>query len=106
VRAYRTDPPLSVGTTATEPTGFRLAQNYPNPFNAQTTISYEVGGRQQIDLSIVDLLGRRLETLVSGMVEPGSYTVQWDADRHASGVYLVRLEGEKGGVTKRMVFLK
>ena len=63
----------------------------PNPFNATTAISYQLSAVSRVWLSVHDLLGREITTLVETIEQPGTYRVAWDARDVASGVYLCRL---------------
>jgi hypothetical protein len=74
------------------PDRYQLFQNYPNPFNPATMISYQLPMTSKVELSIYNLLGQRVATLVSQKQPAGTYSVQWDASGFASGVYLYRLE--------------
>jgi hypothetical protein len=92
------------------PTGIALEQNCPNPFNPSTTIQYTVaGGRGQgsgvsnVRLSIYDVLGREVATLVNTRQAPGTYEVKFDGSRLASGVYYYRLTAGSYSATKAMV---
>jgi len=78
------------------PDAFRLYQNYPNPFNPSTTISFSVTRASFVTLTVSDLLGRRIATLLSGQVAPGDYTLTWDASGQPSGTYYYTLEAEEG----------
>jgi hypothetical protein len=64
---------------------------YPNPFNSQATIRYQVAAAGPVRLTIYDVLGREVVTLVTAVQQPGDYAVQWNADGVVSGVYLARL---------------
>ena len=89
------------------PEKFQLYQNYPNPFNPSTTISYQLAIGSQIELSIYNLRGQRVATLVNKKQTAGSYQVQWDATGFAGGVYFYRLRTDQGfGQTKKLLFLK
>jgi len=95
------------------PTGFALDQNYPNPFNPSTTISYSIGAGEpeHVNLSIFNVLGRKVATLVDKVQGPGNYTVTWQgrepgSARVASGVYFYRLVHGEISDTKKMVLLK
>ncbi|RCK73631.1 MAG: Cell surface protein [Ignavibacteriae bacterium] len=77
------------------PTHYFLYQNYPNPFNSTTTISYDVVERTDVEISVYDILGRKIKTLVKEEKMPGTYNVVWDGKNKndisvSSGVYLVR----------------
>lgn len=81
------------------PEDFVLQQNYPNPFNPSTSITYSLARAANVQLSIYNLLGQKVATLVNGRRNAGSYTVQWDGKDQfgravASGVYVYRLEAE------------
>ncbi len=61
------------------PTSFTLNQNYPNPFNPETTIDYVVAQSGHVELSIYNILGDKIKTLVSGYQAAGSYSVKWQS---------------------------
>jgi hypothetical protein len=88
---------------------FYLEQNYPNPFNATTTIRYMVGGynstSQHVELSIYNLLGQKVVTLVSGTQPDGEYEVVWNAEGQPSGIYIYRLETSQGMMQARKLIL-
>jgi hypothetical protein len=90
-----------------------LDQNYPNPFNPVTNIRFSIippGGRaensQLTILRVYDLLGREVATLVNEVMQPGTYTVQWDATNLASGVYFYRLNAGDFAAVKRMMLIR
>ena len=109
---------IQPGATDTEaeadlPTTFALEQNYPNPFNPTTTIQYRLGETAAVTLTIFDVSGRRVRTLLSGQVQgAGDHRVLWDGRSDggvsvASGTYLYRLEaGDRFVQTRRMVLVK
>jgi lysophospholipase L1-like esterase len=69
------------------PKQFSLEQNYPNPFNPSTVIKYNVAEESRINLSIYNILGERIATLVNETQKPGIYEKTWTANNLASGVY-------------------
>ena len=75
------------------PAKFALEQNYPNPFNPATVIRFSVPAGKGFDVSLIvyDLLGRAVDTLVNGPVDPGTHEVRFDGTRLSSGVYCCRL---------------
>lgn len=112
VAAPHADGPTAVTERheVTVPTVYELGQNYPNPFNSATTIRYSVPHDQQIDLSVYDLAGQQIATLVSGLRTTGRYHVRWDAvddsgRRLASGVYIYRLRLASGTEKSRKLLL-
>jgi len=74
------------------PVTFDLYQNYPNPFNPSTIIRYDVPKNAQVTVTMFDILGRQVTTLVNGVQVAGKYSVQWNASGYASGVYIYRME--------------
>ncbi|MCP4633375.1 MAG: T9SS type A sorting domain-containing protein, partial [candidate division Zixibacteria bacterium] len=83
-----------------------LTGNFPNPFNATTVISYSISEDTDISLEVYNLMGQKVETLVSGPQTAGFKTVQWDAADYSSGVYFYKLSAGKQVFTKRMTLLK
>ena len=91
------------------PTKVALYPAYPNPFNPITTIRFdipEVEMRLIATLHIYDIRGRLVETLVNGLMFPGTYAVQWQADGFASGMYFARLRYGKEMKTQKILLLK
>jgi len=85
---------------------FSLNQNYPNPFNPITTISYGIEKASDVRLTVYDIMGRQVATLVNEAKKPGFYNVQFDASRMASGLYLYRIEAGSFVKTHKMMLLK
>jgi photosystem II stability/assembly factor-like uncharacterized protein len=91
-------------------TSFRLEQNYPNPFNPRTIINYELTITNEVELSIYNLLGQKVKTLVSQEQPAGYYKIEWDASDYASGIYIYRLRAKSKTQsmvkTRKLVLLK
>jgi hypothetical protein len=83
-----------------------LKQNYPNPFNPTTTIQFTIVNRQSTIVKVFDLLGREVTTLVDEVKSPGTYTVEFDGSKLASGVYFYRLQAGDFVQAKKLVILK
>jgi len=97
----------SVSQRATAlPAAITLSQNYPNPFNPSTTIQYDLPRRSFIGLSVYDVLGRTVATIVNGIQEPRRREVKFDGSHLASGVYVYRLLAGSFVETKMMVLMK
>jgi hypothetical protein len=92
-------------TTAT-PRAYVLQQNYPNPFNALTKISYSVPVDGSVTLEIVDVLGRRMETLLDETKMAGAHTVDWNAANYPTGVYFYRMKAGVFVETKKLFLMK
>jgi hypothetical protein len=88
------------------PSDFKLYINYPNPFNAQTTICYSLSQAGPVTLSIYNIMGQKVATLVDGVQQAGEHQVVWDAADVSSGVYFGRLESGINNNTMRLVLLK
>ncbi len=88
------------------PTRFELQQNYPNPFNPSTTIFFTLPATMNVQLTVYDLLGQKIATLVNGRLSSGEHQVTFKAADLPSGVYLYQLRGNGITQTRRMVLLK
>ena len=88
------------------PEVFALYQNYPNPFNPVTNIKFSLPENQKVSLGIYSVTGRLVETLVNENRVAGFHTIQWNAGRHASGVYFYRLDAGVNSKTQKMILLK
>ncbi|HXX65104.1 MAG TPA: T9SS type A sorting domain-containing protein [Bacteroidota bacterium] len=95
-----------VATRATAPESFSLAQNYPNPFNPSTTIQYALSKAQNVQLKVYNLLGQEVATLVDGRMAAGFHSVQFNAARLASGVYIYKIVAGDFVSAKKMILLK
>nr|MBX2819599.1 T9SS type A sorting domain-containing protein [Rhodothermaceae bacterium] len=92
--------------SADVPAEFSLHKNYPNPFNPTTVIGYSVPQASHIELIVYNLLGQRVQTLVSGTVQAGAHQVSLDATDLPSGIYLYRLITPTGTQTRKMILAK
>ena len=93
------------------PTKVKLNQNYPNPFNPITKISYEMPSDGFVRVSILDMMGREVKTLVESSQVSGMRSVTWNATDNndqpvSAGVYLYRIQTIGITKTRKMVFLK
>ena len=89
------------------PNIFSLQQNYPNPFNPTTTIQYNLLIAADAELTIYDLLGRKIETLVNTKQNAGNYRIEFNGSSLSSGIYLYRFNvNNKTILTRKMILLK
>ena len=88
------------------PLAFDISRNYPNPFNASTTIEFELTSPADIDLSVYNINGQKIENLKSGSMEAGNYSVAWNAHNVSSGIYFARLEADGMSKSLKMQLLK
>ena len=85
---------------------YRLYQNFPNPFNPATIISYKLNNDGYVSLSVYNLVGQEVATLVSEFQKSGTYSKQFDASNLAAGVYLYKLQVNGFTSVKRMTLIK
>ncbi len=74
------------------PESFKLYSNYPNPFNPSTTFRFDLPERSRVRLSVFDITGQIVATLVNGKKETGTHTIRWQPQDKASGIYFYRLK--------------
>jgi glucose/arabinose dehydrogenase len=103
---FRLNVQTSVGGPGILPPHFALARNYPNPFNPTTSIGYDTQEEGRVTLSVFDILGRKVATLVDGVQEAGSHTAVFNGADFASGVYLYRLTTARGSLVKNMTLVR
>ncbi len=97
----------AVASEVTTPAGtYALYSAYPNPFAVSTTLGFAVPEAQQVRLTVYDLLGRRVATLVDGIVQAGEQQVRLDATNLPSGTYIVRLEAGANNLTERVTVIR
>jgi photosystem II stability/assembly factor-like uncharacterized protein len=86
---------------------FNLAQNYPNPFNPETQIQFDLPSAGLVNLTVYDITGRKVETLVNGRFDAGKFEVTFHGSKYASGVYMYKLTlDNSSSVTKKMMLMK
>jgi len=85
---------------------FNLAQNYPNPFNPVTTISYSVPEFGLVNITIFDMLGRKVKTLLNVEQPAGDYSFPFDASKLSGGIYYYRMTTNRNAITRKMILLK
>jgi len=88
------------------PLEFSLEQNYPNPFNPSTMIKYSIAEDGFVKLSVYNLLGEEVATLVNESQKAGKYEVNFNAGGYSSGMYLYRLETPSNSSIKKMLLVK
>ncbi|MDD5765698.1 MAG: T9SS type A sorting domain-containing protein, partial [Candidatus Marinimicrobia bacterium] len=96
----------STAPNLTRPESFTIRGIYPNPFNSSTTIRFDLPAKQFVTVSIFDLNGNLVQTLMRDELPAGDYFVRWDAKNHASGIYFVKLAGESTARMSKVVLVK
>ncbi len=90
-----------------KPSGYRLEQNYPNPFNPSTIIKYHIPKRSKINITIFDINGEEVKTIINEYKNPGSHSIKFIADKElASGIYFYSLKIKNNSITKKAVLLR
>ncbi len=100
------DNPVSVEETPQVVRGFALAQNYPNPFNPSTTIEFNLETTEQVRITVYNMLGQKLSTIVNERLSAGSYKASFEAGDLQSGIFFYTIEAGTFRETRKMVLLK
>jgi len=95
-----------VDEESTLPKKFALDQNYPNPFNPTTLINYQLPITNYVEISIYNLLGQRVASLVNEQQRAGSYQVEWDASNFSSGIYYYQIKAGEFQAVRKMILLR
>jgi len=85
---------------------FNLSQNYPNPFNPTTRIEFEIAARSAVNLTVFDLFGHPVSTLVNETKDAGRYNINFDASNLPSGIYFYKVIAGNQSMTRKMVLTK
>jgi hypothetical protein len=85
---------------------FALSQNYPNPFNPSTKINYSIPAKSNVSLKVYDMLGREVANLVNATQEAGNHSVNFNASKLASGLYIYTIKSGNNVMSKKMMLLK
>lgn len=93
------------------PVNFKLEQNYPNPFNPITTIKFAIPKEARVQISVFDITGRLVKTLLDKTLSPGEHLITWDGtdengSKVSSGVYIYRMYSDNFISAKKMILAK
>jgi hypothetical protein len=88
------------------PSNFKLNFNYPNPFNPVTMINYQLPIACEVELSIYNLLGQKVVTLINERQKAGYHRIKWDASGFASGIYCYKIEAGEFQDVKKMILIR
>ncbi|MFA6440326.1 MAG: T9SS type A sorting domain-containing protein, partial [Bacteriovoracaceae bacterium] len=103
---FTTGTSADVSTESSLPKEFALHQNYPNPFNPATMISFSLPTSQMVTLTVFDLLGKEVSTLIHEIQSPGTYNISFDGSNLVSGIYFYRLRAGTYVETKKLILMK
>jgi len=96
---------LSSNTTL-NPINFEINLIYPNPFNPTTTIHYSLNKNTNVEVSIYDIAGRLITTLINEFQIAGYHSITWNASNFSSGIYFLKMSSEKFTITQKLVLIK
>jgi hypothetical protein len=88
------------------PSEYKLSQNYPNPFNPETIIRFDVPRSSFVNISIYNLIGQKVATVVNNVLEAGYHQITFDASELSTGVYIYKLTSDNSSFSKKMIYLK
>ncbi len=88
------------------PTKFYLNQNFPNPFNPATTIEYGLSKAGRVNLTIYNILGEKVKTVVDEFQKAGHYRFTWQPANLASGIYIYKINSGSFNKTKKLILLR
>jgi hypothetical protein len=88
------------------PDAFTLSQNYPNPFNPTTTINFDLPTAGQVNLSVYNMNGQLVNTLIDSKMNAGQNVANFDASNLSSGVYFYTLTANESTETRKMILMK
>ena len=97
---------VSVAERKIAPYSFELRQNYPNPFNPSTTIAFSIPSDGIVRLTVYNVLGQRVATLLDGPVRAGNHRVRWNAGGQSSGLYFSVLQIDHRVRARKMLLIK
>jgi len=93
-------------TGGNKPNEFRLEQNYPNPFNSGTVLNYSLSHSSIVTLSVFNILGQEVRTLVNGFQNAGEHEATFDGNNLTSGIYFFRLKAQDWNQTRKMLLIR
>jgi hypothetical protein len=105
-RTFTTPVAVGVDLVHESPKKFSLNQNYPNPFNAATEIVFAIETATRVELSVFNLLGKKVRTLINGYHQPGEYRSRFDASELPSGIYFYQLKTPSQFLIRKCVYRK
>ncbi len=88
------------------PSSYYLNPAYPNPFNPTTTFKYGIPKESKVHLSIYNINGHLIQTLINEKQESGYYSIQWDASQFSSGVYIYQIQADGFSAVKKCILIK
>jgi len=88
------------------PNDFKLLPAYPNPFNAQTNIRFKLPHTSRVTIDIYNVLGQRIAKILNSRLQPGSYSIPWNAEEYSSGLYFYSIRTNSQQAAGRVLLIK
>ena len=88
------------------PNNYHLYPIFPNPFNPTATIKYDIPQVSNVLIEVFDVRGKKINTLQSGIKQPGIHYIKWTNDYHPSGLYIIRMSSENINFTEKVMLVK
>lgn len=106
-KVYKMSVPIGIQQISNEiPNNYLFSQNYPNPFNPMTKIKFSIPKSSNVNVTVFDVLGRHIATLVNEKLKAGTYETQWNAINIPGGAYFYRIEADDFTETKKIILVK
>ncbi|MEJ2105096.1 MAG: T9SS type A sorting domain-containing protein, partial [Ignavibacteriaceae bacterium] len=96
----------SINEGVQSPKSFALITNYPNPFNNSTIVEYTIVNEGNVNISVYDILGRKVKDIIDEKKEKGSYKIRFNVDNLTSGIYFLMLKTNSNILTHKILLLK
>ena len=93
-------------TISTVPDQFNIGKPYPNPFNSTIKIPIEVMKGVQVKIDVIDIRGRKVDTIIDRELSIGKHELEWNSNSHASGMYIIRATLDKTSYNEKTLLLK
>jgi len=106
LQSYRSVTSVNDNYSSITPNAFSLEQNYPNPFNPSTTINYSIPKAGIVKLSVYDITGSKVASLVDENKPAGSYSIHFNGSNLASGIYMYRMESGAYTASRKFILIK
>ena len=106
IKALSVSDPVGIDDMNDTDRGFDLRQNAPNPFSSSTAIAYSLEQNANVQLFVLDLSGRIVESLVNEYQQAGNHNIVWDAGRYENGVYIYKLIVNGKAASNRMILMR
>lgn len=88
------------------PLNYKLEQNYPNPFNPSTRIEFSIPAKEKVELSVYNMIGQKVMTLIDKELDAGNHFVDFDASKLSGGVYFYKIKAGNFTSIKKMIYVK